>query len=114
MNIIFDIVDYLGLQKPYKIELKSKGNKVASALYMALYSNGGKDGLHSHWIRINLGNLSNPNERDLNTLIAHELIHAWQEEKGYTDIHGTSFQMKAAEISAEFKMPGVYNPETDT
>jgi predicted SprT family Zn-dependent metalloprotease len=114
MNIIFDIVDYLGLQKPYKIELKSRGNKSATAKYWALYSDKGAGGLHSHWIRVYLRNIGIPGERDLNTIIAHELIHAWQEEKGYTDIHGTSFQMKAAEIAAEFKMPGVYNPETDT
>lgn len=114
MNIIFDIVDYLGLQKPYKIELKSKGNKSATAKYWALYSNKGKGDLHSHWIRVYLSNIATPRERDLNTIIAHELIHAWQEEKGYTDIHGTSFQMKAADITAIFNMPLVYNPETDT
>ena len=53
-----------------------------------------------------------------NTLL-HELIHAWQELKGYTDSHGKSFKRKAYQISLisdykitrerkieiEFKMP---------
>lgn len=34
-------------------------------------------------------------ERDVKTLIAHELIHAKQEENNVADIHGKYFQRKA-------------------
>ncbi len=104
------IVQYLKLSKPFSIELKSKKNKKTTAHYWGMYTE--KNKLHSHLIWVYLRNMGD-NERKLETLIAHELIHAWQEENGYTDVHGTSFQMMAANILHEFKIPDIYLPDTD-
>ena len=103
-------IEFLGLKKPYKIELRSKSNKAMTAGYYAILTKNNK--LHSHLIRIYMGNLSD-DIRSLETLIIHELIHAWQQEKGFTDIHGPSFQYMAHLISIHFRIPNLYLPDTD-
>lgn len=108
---INQIAKYLRLKKPFSITLKSGTKNKATAKYWGLYSEKGK--LESHEIKIWIGNLENPLERDLETLIAHELIHAWQEEKGFTDTHGESFKTAAFVISAEFNLKRVYDPDID-
>ena len=89
---LFELIDltveYLGLEKPYTIKLNSKGKKSASAEYIAKYNRGGE--LVSHQITIYLGNQPH-DSRDIETLIAHELIHAYQEEHNITEIHGDDF-----------------------
>ena len=89
---MFELIDYcvewLGLEKPYTIKLNSKGKKSASAEYRASYNRG--DILVSHQVTIYLGN-QDTDSRDIETLIAHELIHAYQEEHGWTEIHGDDF-----------------------
>ena len=104
-------VEYLGLKSPYKIELVSKNNKKMTAGYWSLYKDGGKGELHCHVIKVYLGN---KDYRDLETLIAHELIHAWQEENGYADIHGKSFKKMARKMSKKFDLPHIYIKDTDT
>lgn len=108
-----EIVEYLGLNKPFEIKIISKGHKHCSADYSALYKDGGNGKLHKHVIRVFAGNLDNTGERNLETLIAHELIHAWQEEFEYPDTHGHSFQMMAANIECEFGIKDIYRPEID-
>jgi hypothetical protein len=89
---LFELIDftveYLGLEKPYTIKLNSKGKKSASAEYRASYNRGGE--LVSHQITIYLGN-QDTDTRDIETLIAHELIHAYQEEHNIDEIHGDDF-----------------------
>lgn len=109
---INQIAKYLGLKKPFSITLKSGTKNKATAKYWGLYSEKGK--LESHEIKIWVGNLENPLERSLETLIAHELIHAWQEEKGFTDTHGESFKYAAERVSCEFDLERVYDPDLDT
>ncbi len=102
--------EYLGLKSPYKIEMVSKKNKNMAAGYWSLYKNGGKGKLHCHVIRVYLGN---KDYRDLETLIAHEMIHAWQEENGHEDIHGKSFKKMARKMSKEFDLPHIYIKASD-
>lgn len=113
MNIITAVSQYLKLNLPADIHIKGKANKDATAKYWGLYK-GRK--LKRHLIHIYLGNIEdNPNERKLDTVIAHELIHAWQEEKGYKDIHGRSFKKMAAKLKTRFpKLGAVFDPEVDT
>ena len=98
-------VEYLGLEKPYTIKLNSKGKKSASAEYMAKYNRG--EELISHQITIYLGNQPH-DSRDIETLIVHELIHAYQEEKGIIEIHGQDFIEVAGLLSMYLKTAGIY------
>ena len=106
---LFELIDltveYLGLFKPYTIKLNSRGKKSASAEYRASYSRGGT--LVSHQITIYLDNQPQ-DSRDIETLIAHELIHAYQEEKGITEIHGQDFIDVAGLLTMYLQTAGIY------
>lgn len=106
---LFELIDltveYLGLEKPYTIKLNSKGKKSASAEYRASYNRGGE--LVSHQITIYLGN-QDTDSRDIETLIAHELIHAYQEEHNITEIHGDDFIDVAGLLSMYLETAGIY------
>ena len=116
---MFELIDYcvewLGLEKPYTIKLNSKGKKSASAEYRASYNRG--DILVSHQINIYLGN-QDTDSRDIETLIAHELIHAYQEEHNIIEIHGDDFASIAEMLTftlnaAGFQIGQIYIPGTD-
>jgi len=106
---LFELIDltveYLGLEKPYTIKLNSKGKKSASAEYRASYNRGGE--LVSHQITIYLGNQAQ-DSRDIETLIAHELIHAYQEENNIEEIHGDDFQSIAEMLTMYLQTAGIY------
>jgi hypothetical protein len=51
--------------------------------------------------------------RNIETILAHELIHAWQEENGHTDTHGASFKKAARRVAKKFNLPDVYLPDVD-
>jgi Zn-dependent peptidase ImmA (M78 family) len=106
---LFELIDltveYLGLEKPYTIKLNSKGKKSASAEYRASYNRGGE--LVSHQITIYLGN-QDTDSRDIETLIAHELIHAFQEEHNIIEIHGDDFIDVAGLLSMYLETAGIY------
>jgi hypothetical protein len=106
---LFELIDccveYLGLEKPYTIKLNSKGKKSASAEYRASYNRGGE--LVSHQITIYLGN-QDTDTRDIETLIAHELIHAYQEENNIEEIHGDDFQSIAEMLTMYLQTAGIY------
>ena len=106
---MFELIDYcaewLGLEKPYTIKLNSKGKKSASAEYRASYNRGGE--LVSHQITIYLGN-QYLDSRDIETLIAHELIHAYQEEHNITEIHGDAFSEIAEMLTFTLEAAGIY------
>ena len=106
-TLIAHTIEILGIQKPYKIVLKPSLKNAAE--YYAMYR---KEKLVSHLIRINVGNLAH-DTRDLNTLIVHEFIHAWQEEKELTEIHGEYFKQMAKILSKEFNLPNIYIKGTD-
>ena len=106
---LFELIDltveYLGLEKPYIIKLNSKGKKSASAEYRASYNRGGD--LVSHQITIYLGNQPQ-DTRDIETLVAHELIHAFQEEHNIIEIHGDDFIDVAGLLSTYLETAGIY------
>ena len=102
---------YLGLKCPYSIVLKSKRKKHTGA-YWALYDDNGI--LKRHLIHIYLGNLKDSGERGLDTLIAHELIHAYQTENDSDEIHGPVFKRMATELEIQFNLRDVYIAALDT
>jgi hypothetical protein len=107
-DLIRQTIGFLGIEKPYKIIIKPKlkGNR---GEYYGLYRKGK---LVSHLIRISLHDMEYE-LRTLDTLIVHEFIHAWQEEKGITDIHGLEFQTTAKFLGHHLKLESIYIPGID-
>ena len=106
-EMILQILDELAIRKPVDIKLSTRRSKIAG-LYEPIYSDSGR--LKSHKITIWL---SGDNNRSLRVLVAHELIHAWQEEYKKPDIHGDSFQECADYLEDVFGLRGIYDPECD-
>lgn len=117
-NLIHDCIHFLDLSRKYEIILKDKTKKTHTAKYEALYNDHGK--LVKHLITIYVGNIfKTPGERNIETLLAHEFVHAWQEEFGKEDIHGDSFIEMAGQLQNWLLELGydnigpIYCPETD-
>lgn len=103
MTNLYDFIKYLGLKKPVNLRIVTRKNRFADAEYEAEYSD--KTGkLKEHQITIYYKN----NCRDLDTLIAHELIHAWQEENKKTEIHGKYFIKYARKMEKDFNLKEIY------
>jgi hypothetical protein len=79
-KFIFSVVDDLKLELPVTIKL-STGEKKIAAVYEPHFKG---DILKSHKIVVYMGG---EHDRDLFTLIAHELIHAYQCENNLADVH---------------------------
>lgn len=109
-KLITSVYGFLELKKPYRVILQSSMRKNA-ALYIAHYTQ--KKGLLRHIIKINMSNIPD-DVRNLECLVVHELIHAWQEEKGHTDIHGKSFQKMAILLEEYTGIQKLYLPDTDS
>ncbi len=92
---------FLGLKKPVEITLTDKVTKKWDAFYLPRYNKKGK--LKNHCITISIAG-----NRDINTLVMHELIHAWQEEKRKTEIHGKHFRKWAKKAYLHFGLSQVF------
>lgn len=99
---------FLGLKKPVHVKYSKRGKKSADAIYLPHYSNDGK--LKAHRITIYMGNQLT---RSVLTLYAHELIHAKQEEKGLTEIHGRMFIRWARRLEMEFGLRDIFMLDVD-
>jgi hypothetical protein len=49
----------------------------------------------------------------LDELIAHELIHAWQQENNISEFHGLNFVLQAIALDEKFDLPNIYLAELD-
>jgi hypothetical protein len=107
-NQILEYIEYLELKRPINITLKTRRKKKAEAEYWPSFSD--KKGLLTH--NIVIYNICD-NTRELNALIIHELIHAWQEEQKLTEIHGKHFKRMARKASRRFNIPNIYIKESD-
>ena len=94
----------LNLKKPVEVRLCFRDSD-NDAEYTPRFNSHGE--LKRHIVKLFL---SDDNNRDLETLLIHELIHAWQEENKITEIHGESFAKMAAKWPG---YPQVYVPEID-
>jgi len=103
MKNLFKYIDYLGLEKPVTIKIITKRVPFsADAEYIGRYNNKGKLKEHKIWIYVYA------NTRKFNTLLAHELIHAWQEENSKTEIHGKYFRKYAKKMEKHFNLKDIY------
>lgn len=104
-----DIIHNLELIKPVKIRFSKKSHKAWDAEYSPKFDKWGE--LVCHHIKIyNNGDRA----RDVDTLIAHELIHAWQAENDKEDIHGKAFQKMARKIKKQFpQFKDIYRKDLD-
>ena len=107
MQNLNDYIKFLGLTKPVVVRINSRTHKAWDGYYIARYNNKGK--LAEHRITVYLQDQS----RDFNTTLAHELIHAWQEENGHTEFHGKHFKRIARKMEKSFGLVNVYIKGTD-
>lgn len=110
MKLLNALIKHLGLQKPVTVTIKTRYNPEAEALYNAHYSDrtgkllGHKVVIYSHV----------DNTRDFDTLLAHELIHAKQEEMRLQEIHGPVFKQWAADLETNFGLQEIFIYDVDT
>jgi hypothetical protein len=103
--MIDKLIETLGLKWDIQINLMRENHGEDVADYMC-------DDESGHIITVYLPALAE-DSRDLETIIAHELIHAWQEENGHADTHGASFKKAARRVAKKFNLPHVYLPDVD-
>lgn len=105
---LYEYIKFLGLKKPVNLRIITRKNKWADAEYEPEYSD--KTGkLREHCITV----YYKDNTRDLDVLIAHELIHAWQEENRACETHGPAFIKYARKMEKQFGLCEIYIPEVD-
>lgn len=103
MNNLYEYIKFLGLKRPVNLRIVTRKNRFADAEYEPEYSD--RTGrVIEHHITVYYKNTT----RDLDTLIAHELIHAWQEEHKKQEIHGPYFKKYAKKMSTKFNLPEIY------
>ena len=102
-----EIAMYLELEKPIEIQIKTKKKKTMHAAYWGMYDEYGE--LKYHLIRV----YGFDQYRGFESLIAHELIHGWQEERHIDEIHGPQFRHMARAIEHTFQIENVYIPGVD-
>jgi hypothetical protein len=108
MQNLHEYIKFLGLKKPVVVRVNTRKNKHYDGLYMSRYSD--KTGkLLEHRITIHVGD----NARPFDTLLAHELIHAWQEENGKAEFHGKHFRRLAKAMGEHFGLEQIYIKGTD-
>ena len=107
MNIITTCVQVLKITRPFNITIKSAENKKVDAWYIPIYSP--KKHNLTHEIVIYFGN----NTRPIESCIAHEFVHAWQEENGITEYHGPKFKYQAQKLEYITGLSGIFRAETD-
>jgi len=111
----YRLIKAAGVKLPVEIRIRRKGmvNKInAAAIYQGMYV-GGK--LVAHRITLHGDAILNPEERNIKTLIAHELIHARLEEKGIIEDthHGPVFRAQAARVNMRVGVPNIFDPNID-
>jgi len=104
-------IEFLKLQFPVELTIKTKSNKHDDAVYLPKFSNRGN--LKAHKIVVYLGNQDIYARRTLDELIAHELIHAWQQENKIVEWHGINFRLRAIAMDDEFDLPNIYLADLD-
>lgn len=103
MKLLHDLIRALDIKLPVNLMINTRTNKTCDGFYLPDHSDRtGK--LKGHRITIYVGNPS----RDFETLLAHELIHAWQEENNKYETHGKHFKRIAKKLESEFNLTNIY------
>ena len=108
MEILNTLIKHLGLKKPVAVTIKTKKGKDCDALYVPRYSDRTAKLIGHKIVIYTVGTT-----RSFETLLAHELIHAKQEEMRLTEIHGDFFQQTALEVESSFGIEDIYLDDTD-
>jgi hypothetical protein len=103
MQNLHTFIKFLGIKKPVVVRINTRNNKHFDGLYIPRYSSKTAK-LLEHKITIHVGD----NARGFDALLAHELIHAWQEEHGKTEIHGRHFKRLAKAMAESFGIEEIY------
>jgi SprT-like family len=109
-NLLFSICQYLKLKKPVDIQFRFCKTSEYDAEYWPKMRDNGK--VKRHIIRFYVCS-DLDFDREFNTLLAHELIHAYQAERGLTEIHGKHFKRLAKKLEKRFALTNIYNSELD-
>jgi hypothetical protein len=107
MKKLNEFIDYLGLELPVSVTLRTRPNKKTDGFYLPVHNKKGK--LSGHKIVIYVTGLARP----FDTILAHELIHAKQEEMKQEEIHGKIFRKFAKMMEEEFGLEQIYLPDID-
>lgn len=109
---MFDLLNKLTrelkLKIPVEIRVKTRKNRYCDAMYWPRY-NENCDRLACHVITIYTVEVS----RSFEALLAHELLHAWQEENNYEETHGPRFRRKAKHLEAKYGLNEIFLPDID-
>jgi hypothetical protein len=105
-------IKFLELKSPVELTFKTKSNKHDDAFYLPKFNNRGN--LKAHKIVVFLGNQDVNSARTVDELVAHELIHAWQQENKIQEFHGPNFIMQAIAMKHAFDLPNIYLAELDS
>lgn len=85
------------------IRVSTRKHKAWDGYYVPHYSDRTGE-LKEHRITIYLQD----NSRDFEATLAHELIHAWQEENNKAEYHGWHFKRIAKRMEKHFNMTKIY------
>lgn len=108
MELLNNLIEHMGLRKPVTVTIKTRKGKDCDAMYLPHYSDRtGK--LIGHKITIYTVGTSRP----FDTLLAHELIHAKQEEMRLLEIHGPFFREEAKALEQAFGLEEIYLDDID-
>ena len=112
-EFIKNIGETLQLSEPVELRLRFQDNEETDAEYNPKFNKWG--GIKRHIITVYISTEFEL-QRDIKTLIAHEMIHAWQAESDSSEIHGPVFKSWADILERQFgvMLTGIYDPETDT
>lgn len=105
-NLLDTLAGFLRLQKPVIFRVTDSMESGNLGEYVALWHG---DTLVGHSVYIVRRSIYRPAD----SLIAHELIHAWQQEMELEEMHGPHFQEMAARIQHRFGIHNIYMKGTD-
>lgn len=109
------LADILGIKKPWDIRIKSKPDPSGyAAAYCEQHFRKGE--IVKHIITIYIPNMES-SHYILDSVIAHEFIHAWQAENNILNpkkYHNDQFVDMAKKLKRKLGIPGIYSKETDT
>jgi len=109
MKLLHALIAHMGIKKPVTVTIKTRKGKDADAFYLPHYSDRTAK-LIGHKITIYTEDTS----RDFDTLLAHELIHAKQEELRVAEIHGKIFKQWASDLETNFGLSEIFIYDIDT
>jgi hypothetical protein len=107
---------FLNIEKPIHLDIRPRIWKGSAGVHWVMLFDNKK--IKNHVIKISYNGLCE--ERDFNTVLAHEFVHAWQmEHKPWKkNAHNKTFANKAKEletflIGEGFKVKDIFNPDID-